>query len=101
MSNILEIMMMVAFGVSWPFSLIKSAKARTTEGKSLPFLLLIDFGYACGIAWKIIEWNKSGNFSYPVLVYIINLSMVVADTLLYFRNRRIEKCSPKLNLSKQ
>lgn len=93
MSSTLETLMMVAFGVSWPFSLIKSVKARSTRGKSLPFLLLIDFGYACGIAWKLLEWRQSGNFTYPVLVYIINLSMVAADTLLYFRNRRIEKCA--------
>ncbi|MDD4124932.1 MAG: hypothetical protein PHW77_04310 [Eubacteriales bacterium] len=93
MSSTLETLMMVAFGVSWPFSLIKSVKARSTKGKSLLFLLLIDFGYTCGIVWKLVEWKESGAFTYPVVVYIINLSMVVADTLLYFRNKRIEKCT--------
>jgi hypothetical protein len=91
MSSTLETLMMVAFGVSWPFSLIESAKARSTKGKSLLFLLLIDFGYVCGIAWKILDWAETGKFTYPVVVYIINLSMVVADTFLYFRNRKIER----------
>lgn len=37
MSELLEIMMIASFGVSWPLNVIKSYKSRTTKGKSLPF----------------------------------------------------------------
>ena len=41
MSELLEIIMIVSFGISWPMNVVKSIKARTTKGKSLAFLLLI------------------------------------------------------------
>lgn len=49
MAEILEVIMMVSFGASWPLNVVKSYKARTTKGKSLTFLLLILFGYAAEI----------------------------------------------------
>ena len=45
MAEILEIIMIVSFGASWPMNVMKSWKARTTKGKSLAFLVLIFFGY--------------------------------------------------------
>ena len=41
MSEALEVLMIISFGVSWPLNVIKSYKARTTKGKSLSFLCLI------------------------------------------------------------
>lgn len=40
MAEILEVIMIVSFGFSWPLNVIKSYKARTTKGKSLPFCFL-------------------------------------------------------------
>ena len=37
MAEILEIIMIVSFGVSWPLNVIKSYKTRTTKGKALCF----------------------------------------------------------------
>lgn len=53
MEEILEIIMVVSFGMSWPLNVLKSYRARTTKGKSLPFLVLIFAGYICGIASKL------------------------------------------------
>lgn len=91
MKQTLEILMIVSFGFSWPFSLAKSIKSKSAKGKSLLFLLLIDFGYACGVAWKVIQWVETGHFVYPVVFYTINLLLVSADTAVYFRNRRFDK----------
>lgn len=52
MAELLEIIMIVSFGASWPLNVIKSYRARTAKGKSLSFLLLILFGYVAGIASK-------------------------------------------------
>ncbi|MGI5825547.1 MAG: hypothetical protein ACOX7J_08265 [Bacillota bacterium] len=86
-SSILEAMMVISFGVSWPVSILKSLKAKTAKGKSLFFLSLIFFGYICGIASKLI----SHNITYVVIFYIINLVMVGLDIVLYFRNLHLDK----------
>ena len=96
MSEILEIIMIVSFGASWPLNVIKSWRARTTKGKSLPFLLLIFFGYIAGIASKLVNESYMANFAYKWYVlffYILNLLMVGADLCLYYRNHLIDKKS--------
>lgn len=35
MAEMLEIIMIVSFGVSWPINVVKSYRARTAKGKSL------------------------------------------------------------------
>lgn len=91
MNELLEALMVVSFGLSWPLSIIKSYRARTARGKSLPFLLLIAFGYACGIAWKAIVYAQTGTVKYPAIFYVLNFVMVLADTVLYFRNARLDR----------
>ena len=55
MSELLEIVMIVSFGASWPMNVIKSYKARTAKGKSVAFLGLILFGYVAGITGKLLN----------------------------------------------
>ena len=87
MSEFLEILMILSFGASWPFNVIKSIKTKSTKGKSLAFLLLIDFGYVCGILGKIL----GGNFVwYVMFFYVLNFVMVTADLCLYFHYRAQE-----------
>ena len=50
MSELLEICMVVCFGLSWPMSVLKSYRARTAKGKSLFFLVMICIGYVYAIA---------------------------------------------------
>ncbi|MCF7942531.1 MAG: hypothetical protein K9M84_13035 [Spirochaetia bacterium] len=83
--SIFEILMLISFGFAWPTSIIRSWRSRSNAGKSLPFLLIIAFGYLSGILHKIIYAPD------PVIVlYIINLCMVSADILIYRRNHLIE-----------
>ena len=94
MSELLEIIMIVSFGFSWPANVVKSYKARTTKGKSLMFLLLIEFGYVAGIASKFVKPDFSQWFAkswYVLIFYILNFIMVSTDMVLYFHYRRIEK----------
>lgn len=86
MAQILEMMMVISFGISWPSSILKSYTARTAKGKSLIFLLFVLVGYAFGIASKFI----SGNITYVVIFYMINFVMVFIDLCIYFRNRRFD-----------
>ena len=98
MSEILEIVMIVSFGASWPLNVIKSYKARTTKGKSLAFLLLIFFGYVAGIASKFINAAYMESFSdkwYVLFFYFLNITMVFIDLILYIRNKNLDKKSVK------
>ena len=94
MVEILEVIMLVSFGASWPLNVIKSYKARSTKGKSVAFLLLILFGYVAGIASKLLNDAYMATFGqkwYVLCFYVLNFLMVFADLLMYLRNRRIEK----------
>ena len=98
MAEILEIVMILSFGASWPLNVIKSYKARTTKGKSLPFLLLIFFGYISGIASKFMNEVYMASFSekwYVLFFYFLNLTMVGIDLLLYVRNYKLDKADKK------
>ena len=85
--KVLETIMLICFGAAWPFSIVKSWKARTAQGKSLGFLLVILVGYIAGIA-KVILSDGFGGFL--LIPYSINFAMVVYDICLYFRNFRLD-----------
>lgn len=94
MSELLEIVMILSFGFSWPMNVIKSYKARTAKGKSIAFLLLIFFGYIAGIASKFTNEAYMAAFAdkwYVLFFYFLNISMVSVDIILYIRNRRLDK----------
>ena len=87
MSSILETVMLVCFGFSWPLNLMKAYKAQTAKGTSLVFIILIITGYIAGIFAKIL----SGNINYVLIAYILNLVMVSLNLVVYFRNVALDK----------
>lgn len=94
MAELFEIIMIVSFGASWPLNVIKSYKARTTKGKSLPFLCLIFFGYIAGIISKFVNEAYMAAFAekwYVLFFYFLNLLMVGIDLCLYVRNKKLDK----------
>ena len=93
-AEILEIIMVVSFGASWPFNVMKSYKARTAKGKSVGFLILILFGYVAGIASKFMNADYMAQFGdkwYVLVFYVLNFIMVFIDFCLYLRNRKLDK----------
>ena len=98
MAEILEIIMIVSFGVSWPLNVMKSYRARTAKGKSVGFLLLILFGYVAGMTSKLVNESYMAQFSqkwYVLFFYVLNFIMVFIDFCLYLRNRRLDKMCEK------
>jgi len=94
MAELLEIIMVVSFGASWPANVMKSYRARTTKGKSLAFLCLIEFGYVAGILSKFMNEAYMAQFAqkwYVLVFYILNFIMVGADLVLYYRNYKLDK----------
>lgn len=86
-AQVFEALMVICFGISWPVSIAKSIKSRSTKGKSLLFMVFIDIGYIFGIVGKIL----SGNITYVFIFYVINFFMVLTDILLYIKNRAGER----------
>jgi hypothetical protein len=96
MSEILEILMVLSFGASWPFNVAKSWRARTAKGKSPLFLILILIGYVAGIASKFTNEAYMAAFSekwYVLFFYVLNFVMVSADLCLYLRNKRLDRAA--------
>lgn len=87
MSEILEALMMIAFGFAWPTNIMTAWKAKTARGMSPAFFFIVNAGYICGIASKII----SGHITYVLAFYILNFTMVSINIGIYFRNRRFDR----------
>ena len=83
MSQLLETLMLVCFGFSWPMSVYKNIKAGTAKSMSLPFILLI----VGGLSAKLI----SHNYSYVLIVYVLNLAIVSTNIVVYFSNLKRDK----------
>ena len=87
MGQILETIMLLCFGFSWPLNVIKAYKAKTTKGTSLPFIILIITGYVAGITAKIL----TNQINYVLIAYVLNLVIVSINVLVYLRNYTLDK----------
>lgn len=85
-ANILETLMIVGFGISWPINVSKSLRSRTAVGKSILFDYLVFFGYICGITGKILAHN----FNLAFWFYFPNLIMVFMDIVIYYHNKKLD-----------
>lgn len=85
--QIFESIMLLCFGMSWPISVYKSIRSRSTKGKSAVFIIVIILGYISGIAGKIVN----NQLSCVLVLYCLNLAVVSVDLGLYFLNLKREK----------
>ena len=79
--GILEFLMLFCFGFSWPFSIMKSLKSRSTKGKSIMFMVLVELGYVFGLANKILYNRDWVTWTYAALFVLVGV-----DIALYVRN---------------
>ena len=84
--GVFEFLMLCCFGASWPFSIAKSIRSRSTRGKSIMFMLLVETGYVFGIIHKLLYSRN-----WVIWAYVALFALVGADIALYFRNRRLER----------
>lgn len=85
--EIFEFIMLACFGLSWPISVYKSIKSKSTQGKSIVFIITIIIGYISGIIGKIVN----NQLTYVLIIYCFNLIVVSVDLSLFFINRKNEK----------
>lgn len=85
--QIFEFIMLACFGLSWPISVYKSIKSKSTQGKSIVFIIAIIIGYISGIIGKIVN----NQLTYVLIIYCFNLIVVSVDLVLFFINHQNEK----------
>lgn len=86
-SEILEVIMLACFGLSWPISLVKNFRAKSAKSTSLAFMCLILFGYLAGISAKAMTVGTN----YVFFVYLFNIAMVIANLAVTLLNRHREQ----------
>ena len=72
--------MLFAFGLSWPFAIWRTYKAKRVAGKSPHFMIIVIVGYLCGIAAHLVEGTKL----WLCFVYLVDIALVSTDLALYF-----------------
>ena len=84
LGRLFEMGMLLCFGASWPFAVVKTWRSKSIGGKSPAFLALVFLGYLMGICSKFyrgIDW--------VVWLYAFNGVMVAADMALYLYYRAV------------
>ena len=89
-ASIFETLMIICFGLSWPLSILRSLRTKSTKGKSPFFMCFIAVGYLCGIAAKLI----SHTYNLAFWFYFPNTIMGSVDIFLYFHYRHREHLCP-------
>ncbi|MDD3118638.1 MAG: hypothetical protein PHQ27_05640 [Victivallales bacterium] len=79
MNSPFEAIMMICFGASWPFAILKTIRAKNPAGKSFLFLGLVVIGYLAGCIHKIYY-----NFDRVFWLYALNSILVSVDMALSF-----------------
>lgn len=100
LAGIMETLMVVCFGISWPLNIVKAWKARTAQGTSLLFYSFIWIGYVFAFIGKFVmiannapaPWYETVKW-YVMFFYVVNIIMVTAGIAIYFRNKIIDSRS--------
>lgn len=95
-TDLLEALMILCFGLSWPISIRKSWISRTAKGKSLFFEFFIWIGYIFGIVRKFMLLSAATAplgwlFYLGFAFYFLNMAEITVDMALFFRNSKLDK----------
>lgn len=96
-ASVMEMMMVVLFGISWPLNIVKAWKSKNAKGTSVLFYTFIWLGYLFALAGKFAlihnnapaPWYETVHW-YVMLFYFINIAMVSLGIGIYFRNKRMD-----------
>lgn len=93
--NLLEALMILCFGLSWPISIYRSYTARTAKGKSLFFEVFLWIGYVFGIIREFMQFSSGEGLDFLFYLgwvfYFLNIAEITIDMVLYVRNVRLDR----------
>ena len=78
-----EAIMLICFGVAWPFSIFRMLKTKRSFGKSEPFIGIVLIGYISGI---LFQWF--GDRDIVIYLYVLNTLLVSVDFFLTIKYRK-------------
>ena len=83
-SEFFELTMMLCFGCSWPFAILKTIRVKNPTGKSYLFMILVIICYLAGCVNKILH-----DRDFVLWFYLLNTLLVATDLVLclYYQNR--------------
>ena len=90
--SIFEVIMLLCFGFSWPFAILKTLKVKNPKGKSYIFLSLIIIGYIAGCLHKAIYHNDLVLYLYMLNGVLVALDMFLCIYYQFFykKNRELQ-----------
>ena len=86
----LEAAMLICFGASWPFAIIKTIRAKNPAGKSYLFAALVVAGYIAGSTARFMREGIDLVFC----LYVFDMLMVLTDTALCLHYSRENSRKP-------
>lgn len=107
--SIMETLMVVCFGISWPLNIFKAWKSRTAKGTSILFYSFIWIGYIFALVGKFVliqlnapnPWYETVHW-YVMFFYLLNILMVSIGIMIYLRNKILDRNNlPSLNSNTQ
>ena len=98
-ADLMEVLMIVCFGVAWIFSVIKALKTKSAKGKSILFEILMLCGYGFGVVQKVFLYKdamtneKALNFWFYLAWFLgaFIFIVVVFDLILWIRNSFVDR----------
>ena len=97
--DLFEAVTVLCFGIAWPICIRKSLISKTAKGKSLFFDIFLLIGCAVLIMKKLIsiEVLEAGGFVFylGLLVYVLSFIGILADIVIYFRNKKLDTLAGK------
>lgn len=90
--SIYEVIMLVCFGFSWPFAILKTIRVKNPAGKSYLFMSLIIIGYLAGCVHKLrYHWDI------VFYLYLFNTLLVATDFVLcLYYERKLKKAAGEI-----
>lgn len=96
-ASVMEMMMVLLFGISWPLNIVKAWKSKSAKGTSVLFYTFIWLGYVFALAGKFAliisnapaPWYETVHW-YVMFFYLVNIAMVSLGIIIYFRNKLID-----------
>ena len=85
--SIFEVVMLICFGFSWPFAILKTIRVKNPAGKSYLFMGLVIIGYIAGCIHKVLyHWD------FVFWLYFLNMLLVMIDFVLcLYYMRKLQK----------
>jgi hypothetical protein len=89
-AQILEAVMLICFGVSWPIDIVHTLRVKHASKKSLLFLALIIVGYTAGLGAKFVRSSLGRQpLELVTWLYAVNILFLVIDLAVsyYYQTR--------------